>query len=227
MSEADAGVNSVPMIVDASRAIGGSSFLRCTYFSIECDRPENGWTLGLQGQNIPFLMMGISGIICHPSRQKRLFDTPRDIIDLFNRVEAAGLAVTTGCLLVPERLAQRTQQSQISKGDAIRADARLFAFLFAAHTSGHDLRDLARRLSDLPREALHSSEVEAAAFRQWARLVVVGAIEQYPKNGEFALRWREEDGDSGPPRNDGGPSGGGFGEASGDLRNHEKMEGMA
>ncbi len=44
--------------------------VRCNYLYVECDEPRPGWSLGLGAERLPFLMLGLVGIIQTP------FDAP-------------------------------------------------------------------------------------------------------------------------------------------------------
>ncbi len=77
----------IPVIVDSMKKKGRFTMSRCSYFSIQCDHPSTDWTLGVRKKKIPFLMIGVSGIITQPSETSDRFDRPEKIRDFFNTVE--------------------------------------------------------------------------------------------------------------------------------------------
>lgn len=76
----------VPVLVDSLKEYGDFRMARCMYFSIECDTPGAGWTLSLRSETIPFLMLGLSGIITSELRGRE-FQSVDDIEALFESIE--------------------------------------------------------------------------------------------------------------------------------------------
>ncbi len=75
---------SVRKNVDLQRPGEDSSFrliTRCNYLSVECDIPKPGWTLRVSELNLPFLMLGLTGVIHRPFDGER-FDTPAKIEEI-------------------------------------------------------------------------------------------------------------------------------------------------
>jgi hypothetical protein len=66
---------------------------RCTYFSIECDRPSPGWTLSLSSAHIPFHMLGLTGVVLSPPGSTHEFSSTDDIRRLFDDVEEHELRI--------------------------------------------------------------------------------------------------------------------------------------
>ncbi len=54
---------SVPLILDGVVRDGPVHLARCVYFSIVADEPGTDWLPRLQGADVPFLMLGLQGII--------------------------------------------------------------------------------------------------------------------------------------------------------------------
>jgi hypothetical protein len=78
----------VPILYDARRSLEeGLGMTRFGYFTVECDVPGGVWTLGVGGSEIPFLMLGLEGIVLSPSRDEGLFDSPQTIRDALDRIE--------------------------------------------------------------------------------------------------------------------------------------------
>ncbi len=78
---------SIPIVVDDTRSRETLQMSRCTYFSIRCDTPSAGWEVRLGDRSIPFLMLGLSGVIYRPSPEEELFDDPGKLEFLFKSIE--------------------------------------------------------------------------------------------------------------------------------------------
>lgn len=64
--------------------------VRCHYMSIEHDDPSHVWNLGLNGSQMPFLMLNLVGIVQQPFGATRF--NSYDLIDqLFLRLEQTAL----------------------------------------------------------------------------------------------------------------------------------------
>lgn len=73
-------------MVDSIKDQESFRMARCLYFSVECDTPSTGWQLGLESGYIPFLMLGLSGIITKPIKGDS-FNNEDDIDSLFETIE--------------------------------------------------------------------------------------------------------------------------------------------
>lgn len=80
----------IPIVIDDIKNYKTFNWIRATYFSIECDTPSPGWQLGIGNATIPFLMIGLSGIIYQPHDGSDKFDSPQKIENLFNAIEDFG-----------------------------------------------------------------------------------------------------------------------------------------
>lgn len=205
---------SVPVIIDSvksgvrkivnSQGPGeDSSFrliTRCNYLSVECDLPKPGWALRVGALNLPFLMLGLTGVIHRPFDGEH-FDTLDKIEDLFVRIEdEAGLLVNINDVWLPNFLFDRAGAPQ-KKGQVYRVDGNLFSAAFLYREGRLALGTFLERCHGVNR-AVTISEKETAAFTDWHKAQIEHSIGQYPKNKALALHYREE-GPSGPGRNSG------------------------
>ncbi|MHC4214861.1 MAG: hypothetical protein ACYSWP_15980 [Planctomycetota bacterium] len=79
---------SIPVVIDDVKQLGTFQMTRCSYFSIECDTPSPEWFLGIgESLRMPFLMLGLSGIIYQPMDGGEHFDSPEELEKLFGIIE--------------------------------------------------------------------------------------------------------------------------------------------
>ena len=94
----------IPVIIDDVKDQPGFQMSRCTYFSLASNVPSTDITLDTR-INSPSLMVGFVSVICRPSNRSLLFDSPRKISGLFERVEKnQGLYVDINDLWLPNFL---------------------------------------------------------------------------------------------------------------------------
>lgn len=74
----------IPVMVDDVKNIEKMKFTRCTYFSIQCDTPSFNWFLETNIGTLPFLLLGLSGIIYCPLGEAYKFTLPNQIEELFD-----------------------------------------------------------------------------------------------------------------------------------------------
>lgn len=196
---------SVRKIVDSQRPGEGSSFrliTRCNYLSVECDFPKPGWSLRVSELNLPFLMLGLTGVIHRPFDGEH-FDTPDKIEDMYVRIEEeADLFVNINDIWLPNFLFTRAGAPQ-KKGQVYRVHGDLFSAAFLYREGRLALGTFLERCHGVNRhDAVAISEKETVAFTEWHKWQIEHAIGQYPKNKELALRYREDGPDS-PGRNRG------------------------
>lgn len=186
----------VPVIVDSVKKMDEFAMTRCVYFSIECDTPEEGWWLAGFGMEIPFMMMGLSGVIAGPSPQEGPeFLNTRMIDDLFDRIEdVTGLFVDTNDVWIPNRLVRR---GEARRGEVYRLRQNLFnvAIRFRRGLMSDD--QFQAKTGDMV-ESVRFSEAETGAFADWSRSHILAAQEDYHANREIFLprkgapKWESE-----------------------------------
>ena len=104
----------VPVVVDDVKRYGKLKMARCTYFTIECDAPSSNWVLELGKKSIPFLLIGLSGLIVRPIRGGRLFESSDSIDELFDTIEShPSLYVDINDLWLPNKLFQGLPHGRI------------------------------------------------------------------------------------------------------------------
>lgn len=185
---------SIPVTVDDVKDWPAFSFARCSYFTIECDAPVDGWTLEIEKTRIPFLMLGLSGIVLQPSLDSEEFRTSQEIEDLFTRIEASGrLYVGTADIWLPTELLQADPRELCKRGATFRVGHYLFVLAFAFRCERIGQREFKAAAQELHEQVGYSDE-EDNAFRDWRDLQVRKAIDTYPKDPDLALEWHSAKG---------------------------------
>lgn len=177
----------IPIVVESVKRDIFFSMTRCNYFAVECDTPHIGWQLGLGPASFPFLMLGLVGIIQQPFGAAR-FETPRQIEDLFTRIEdEAGLLVEIEDIWFPNFLF-KAHDSNPPPGTVYRAKNGLFSAAFLFREGRADSEHFLAHCRELD-GAIAFSEKETKCFAAWHDQQVLGARRQYPKNAAFKLSW--------------------------------------
>jgi hypothetical protein len=156
--------------------------VRCHYISVECNDPRPEWQINLGGQPMPFLMLGLVGIIQQP------FDAPRfntyGLIDqLFAGIEArADLLINFNDIWLPGFLFK----ADPGVGDVYRVVNELFTWAYRfrdGQSNKTDFEENCRRL-----HGIAFSEDETRAFKDWSAEQISGAQKRPPKNPELKLQ---------------------------------------
>lgn len=174
----------VPVIVDGISQANPSDLSRCIYFSISADDPAPGWQLGLANLAIPFVMLGLQGIIHRPSQTQAEFSSPDDINGMIDAIEGTTLGgeliVDTGVIWVPtvwldqafSRRGQEASNMVLTRGALFRFDFALFTELWRFADNRTDLQALLSSMTVgepvIPRVVF--SPAETTAFAKWSAL---------------------------------------------------------
>jgi hypothetical protein len=186
----------VPIFVDNTRPSGNARYVRCTYFCIDCQTPQTDWSLALNYDSIPIVLLGMSCIIISPL-EGGFFTAPQQIERLFDLIEQKdGLVIEVNDLLVPAWLLR--DQETLRRGDTLRAGIDFFrsAFAFRAGRLSEEEYFLQAERAEQP---LFFSAEETQAFRAWEENVINEVKRDYPKDRELALRWTDRNDDPGAP----------------------------
>jgi len=176
----------VPVIVDDVKNYRNFSMTRCTYFTIECDVPSPNWILGLENRSIPFVLIGLSGVVFKPIGDSVLFLSAESIEELFNTIETSpSLYIDTNDLWLPNALFQAPHR----RGQVHRVGNKLFneAYLFREDKISED--HFLHSCSHLSQETRYS-EKETLSFENWGKSQIEKAKGLYPKSKNLELRYR-------------------------------------
>jgi hypothetical protein len=176
--------------------------VRCIYFSIDASERMSDWVLNLQRQEIPFFLLGLSGIVYAPAAvtggqpyETSQFLSPSDIEATFNRIESSRLSIETARIYLPRWIIDASPESMRTKPqDVLRIRQDLFgdAFRFArGQIAIKDFNEHLRRYAHEFRGKPHNelplrvSPDETRAFRNWSGEQRTVAIHQF---GEWVSR---------------------------------------
>ena len=161
--------------------------VRCHYLSIEFDTPRAGWEIDLDGPTMPFLMLGLAGIIQQPFGAGR-FSNYGLIEGLFERIEEdAGLSLNFEDLWLPDFLFSPSPHV----GDVYRAGIKLFVLAFQYRDAQLPQQEFLARCKDLLPEIAFSQD-ETTAFRGWSAEQISIAQHREAKDRRLQLRTRDE-----------------------------------
>ncbi len=176
----------VPVILDGVVREGPIGLARCTYFSTAAEEPLPGWELRFpEGSVIPFLMLGLQGIIIQPANREPEFTSPYLLDELIRLIEQhEGLSVELEYLRLPDVLVERawaastdgreTRVRRPPPGGLFRVGSTLFATAFHVAREGTDFSQLGfaaeERVGEAEGSVLRYSPVETDAVRRWSLL---------------------------------------------------------
>jgi len=157
---------------------------RCIYFTMVAEDPSQNWELVLGNQRIPFILLGLSGIIHSPVSDGPEFDTADQLDSLIETIESISspyaISVETGVLWVPTRwldLAVQHWQREgrvgagLSRGQVFRISQELFVHLWRVMDERAILDDdwSKRMLSDRQDATppLRFAQTETDVFATW------------------------------------------------------------
>jgi hypothetical protein len=176
----------VPVVVDDVKRYGKFKMTRCTYFTIECDAPSSNWVLELGKKSIPFLLIGLSGLIVRPIGGGRLFESSDSIDELFKTIESdPSLYVDINDLWLPNKLFQGLPH----RGEVYRVGSRLFHVAYLCREERISEDQFFRQCSEL-KSLIRLSKKETRSFASWSRLQIERARDSYPKSKGLELKWR-------------------------------------
>ena len=181
----------VPVQIDDVKNLRGFEMTRCTYYSIACDVPTPAALDGVRGKRVPFLAMGLSGVIYKPLGRARLFKTARQIREIFAAIEGSdGLYVDVDDLWIPNAAFEGTPEEHRVRGAIFRVSPEVFRMTADYRVGRIASKDLHDRSTRRRAEIGYSPE-ETAAFRAWSQDVVSAAKHYYAKNPKMRLKRRK------------------------------------
>jgi hypothetical protein len=186
----------IPVIVDDIKRLNGFDMTRCVYFHIDCEDTLDPWLLGLGGTEVPFLMLGLSGIIMQPMSGRSEFESPQDIEQLFSFIEGlrrqerdeAHLNVEIADMWLPNGVMQR--RGEILRGDVYRVDLVLFESAIAFTAGRLDYGRFLERSISGQREVFFS-ERETKVIQEWATRTISRSRESRHPELQLPSRNRE------------------------------------
>jgi hypothetical protein len=172
--------DTVPVLIDSVKDLEGFKMARCMYFSIECDTPSTGWQLELESGDLPFLMLGLSGIITRPVKGHN-FKSVEDIETLFESIEMhENLFIDINDIWLPLIVLQ----DNVKRSSVYRIPFELFNIAYD-YTSGRTSMDeymkqarghqvsMAKKILGMPEGKkmqqwrIESEDIESKIFTSW------------------------------------------------------------
>jgi hypothetical protein len=183
----------IPIVTDGVPRSGHSPLLaRCVYFSITADEPRGSWVLHLPTAPIPFLMLGLQGIIHRPLPWRAgIFVSPEEWNEIVTAIEQMdGFSVDFEYSWVPVALLDRARgrypagdespNGLAVRGEVFRLSHKLFLEAWRAARDGTDFEGYANRGldafdGDRLADGLTYSPEETRSIQAWAIAQVAGA----------------------------------------------------
>jgi hypothetical protein len=177
---------SIPVIADSLPRGAWNDLARCLYFTITAEDPGTNWFLQLGGfVTVPFLMLGLEGIVFRPIQPDAEEFTDPDLLDELIRVVEGldGFTVETEYLWLPTalldkawlagRTGEEVREDHPDRGTVFRVDSRLFTRAFRAARDGTDFGRFAafaldQSVGEGPNAAVRYSPLETGAIRKWS-----------------------------------------------------------
>lgn len=182
---------SIPIVIDDVKRLSSFEMTRCSYFSIECDTPSVGWYLGFnKSHGIPFLMLGLSGIIYQPMDGDDHFSSPEQFEKLFAFVENLDdpyrdvLYIDVNYIWLPNELFENDKNNH-KRGNVYRVGLDLFKTAYQFQKDGFD-HGFTKYFKEFRRELLYS-DGETDVLRRWNKDRIEESISYYREHPELRL----------------------------------------
>jgi hypothetical protein len=183
----DAGENpDIPVIVETlSRPF--FPMVRCSYFSVECDDPLPGWSIDLDGNTWPFLMLELVGIIHAPFGASK-FTHPSYLNNLFLQIEEnAGLLIHFDDIWLPDFLFSHVQKPSI--GAVYRLRYELFAAAYRFRDGRQTEEAFLKQVEEHIKGITFSTD-ETRVFTAWSDEQISTAQKRLAKDPKLKLENR-------------------------------------
>jgi hypothetical protein len=177
----------LPIIIDDQKNFDDFNMTRCSYYTIECEDPVGNWEMKLRERNIPCHLLGISGVIFKPIGEKRYFESPEDIDELFDSIERDPYYIDSDYIWLPNLLLKEAKRGQVYR---ITNDLLNKAIQFK------DKRITINEFKSYCKEYMESispSEKETETFNKWEEYQIRKLIDLYHEDLSKHLKYREED----------------------------------
>ncbi|MEN8180335.1 MAG: hypothetical protein ABFS39_17175 [Pseudomonadota bacterium] len=183
----------VPITVDSVKNTPSYLMTRCTYFSIESSEPTPGWGLHLFDSDIPFVMLGLSGVVTSPPGGMPYFDKPDHLDNLFEAIEQKDeLYIDTNDVWLPNILFPQSY-SEPQRGQVYRIGFDLFRLAYLLREEINTDQEFLERMKEWRVSGiLEASNSETDALMQWNQNQIEAIQEQYHENTLKKLPKKEE-----------------------------------
>lgn len=156
----------VPVMVDSVKDLI-PPVTRCVYFTIESVLPESASFLRIDDIDVPFFMLGLSGVICQPDGRTSRFTDPDQIDNLFNLIESvSGLVVGISDILLPTDVFFK-EADLPKRGEVYRIEHELMQVFYMFRSERIDYDRFYQECSTR-KEMIEISDEETIAFKKWS-----------------------------------------------------------
>ncbi len=174
----------IPVMIDDIKDIDNIKFTRCTYFSVQCDTPSAGWSLGTSNISLPFIMMGLSGIICRPLEDSVKFTELTQIERLFEFIESQeNLYIDINDIWLPNFAFQKGMQK---RGTVWRVDIKIFTEALRFRDNTINFSDLEKMCKSYQKGVVYD-DTETFVFQNWIDQQIAEAKRNYHSNQKRQL----------------------------------------
>lgn len=174
----DKKIPTIPVMIDDVKDSADFHMSRCTYFSIASNLPSAEVSLDPR-MKIPSFMIGFTGVICRPSYRSVLFDKPKKISGLFERVERnENLYVDINDIWLPNYVFDDKNRKRSS---VYRIGPELFKLAFNYQNEIISDKDFLKICKERNLKAEFSPE-ETESFKIWGQKQIKHARKYYKKN---------------------------------------------
>jgi hypothetical protein len=184
--------STVPVALDSTAPTDGvDELVRIIYFRITAEDPNTPMFFQSGTAAFPFILLGLEGIVLGPATNEDLFQSPQDIDELIDLIEATQparshepLAFETSSLWLPFGALQRSKSQYLSRaeqqdvgaerGDVFRLSPDAFRkawWFFDGRIVEASLRDF---FNSSESTAVVYSPIETKAFRKWSQAQLGG-----------------------------------------------------
>ncbi len=175
----------IPVIIDDVKDEEDFKMSRCTYFSVSSTLLSSDQSFDLLEEQIPYLMVGVTGVISQPSEKSLLFDDPQKITDFFDAVEKKpDFYVDINDIWLPNFVFSETMSE---RGNVFRISLDLFKIAFQFQNEQITEKEFLDFCKKMNLQANFSSG-ETKAFSIWGKLQIEGAKMHYHTNKELWLK---------------------------------------
>ena len=174
----------VPIVVETLRP--SFPMVRCLYIAIEFETPSTQWSLGIAGQRLPLLMLGLTGVVQAPLGENS-FNKPGIIDEFIDTVENTDGMVLFEDIWLPSDLFG----NEVSEGDVYRVGVDLFRHAFAFREGRSNEEKFRFAAAEFHGQMEFSAE-ETVAFRKWSTATIERARSDGPKDVTLQLQRRRE-----------------------------------
>lgn len=183
-------VDEIPVILDFIQKDEDFRMARCTYLLIDFDIPSLGWRLSAGSFDLPFMMMGLEGIIYRSINDGGYFNNPEDYEAIHKVFEdrIKSLYIETNDLWIPSKEFFKIGKHEIGGIYRIARELFLLAYSFRINTIGKE-----EYISEIYKldKPISFSKKETKAFAVWKEKQKEQARENF--NSESALPRKEDE----------------------------------